>query len=157
MRYQANISLSKLAGILVAGLLAVALWKVASRPVLIHTHYFAPKEPGEAAGSWAELATGFTVLGPLRSRAPERAADLFLRAASRGECSAGLIEGMCKAVLRNSPPATNWRLAYRTDTEQDVKLYYTLRAPGKSRCMVVSVDVRPRRGGGWEISGYGQS
>ena len=58
-----------------------------------------------------EVGTRFTILNPLRSRSPERTANLFLRAASAGTCLPEMSEVLCGFVRRGPLPAN--RVAHR--------------------------------------------
>jgi hypothetical protein len=121
--------------------LAVFVWVFAANPVLL------------------EVGTRFAILNPFRSRAPERTADVFLLAASRGKCSPDLSEDLCKFVTKRPLPATEWRLVNRWDSARDIKLFYRLRGEWdergpNDRCLIAEVYVK-RTGATWNTFGYG--
>ena len=123
--------------------LAVLVWMLGSRPVLL------------------EVGTETTFLNPLRSRAPERIADAFLRAASKAGCSANVTEDLCRFVTKRALPATEWRLVNRLDSAKNIKLFYRLRGEWDKRadgngCLIAQVHLE-RIGITWKLSGYGVS
>jgi hypothetical protein len=120
---------------------AVLVWVFASNPVLL------------------EVGTRFALLNPFRSRAPERTADVFLRAASNGKCSPDLSEDLCRFVTKRPLPATEWRLVNRWDSARDIKLFYRLRGEWdkrgpNDRCLIAEVHLE-RTGATWKTAGYG--
>jgi hypothetical protein len=149
----------RLAVLLALCLAGVFAWG-ASQPVLVHTHIFT-RVHDQSCGESNEGGTGITILNPVRSRDPERIADAFLRAASGGECSAGLREDFCSFVKRHPVTARDWRLVNRWDSRSDIRLFYrptwVSREPGRnSDCAVIQVHLE-RVGPSWRVSGYGVS
>ena len=141
---------------------AILMWRLASTPVLLHTHILA-KTSDQPCGTDLEEWTGTTILNPFRSRLPERTADIFLRAASKAECSPALSEELCRFVTERPPlPASEWRLVYRSEwhSSRDIRLFYRLRGLSQeirrhySGCANAHVDLA-RNGDTWRISGYG--
>lgn len=130
-----------LAEILTLCVFLVLLWGFVSKPVLL------------------EIGSKIAILNPFRSRAPERTAGIFLRAASNGECSPDLNENFCKFVTKRPLPALEWRLVNRWDSARDIRLYYRLRGEGDERnknnqCLIAEVHLE-RTGEGWRTVGYG--
>lgn len=143
--------------------LALLVWWFSSGPVLLHTHVLATADDQAcgASGFVLEAGTGTTVLNPFRSRAPERTADVFLRAASNGECAPGVGERLCRYVRERRFPGLEWRLVNRWewDSVRHIRLFYRL--SGKSQelekhngCVIGNVDLA-LTGETWKISAYG--
>jgi hypothetical protein len=116
-------------------------WLSASKPVLL------------------KVGTRIAILNPFRSRAPERIADIFLRAASGATCSPDMTEDLCQFVRKRPLPAKEWRLVNRCDSARDVKLFYRLsgdpnQPAGNSECLIAEVHLG-RVGKTWKTLGYG--
>ena len=143
--------------------MAPLAWWLAAGPVLLHTRLLATAEEQSCSSSGdfiAEAGTGTTILNPFRSRAPERTADEFLRAASSGECLPGVGARLCRFVRERRYPPLEWRLVNRWewDSARKVRLFYRLSGKpqelAKYGCAVGSVDLE-RTGTAWRISGFG--
>ena len=135
------LALSTLAVLFALCVVTVWAWLCVSKPVLL------------------EIGTETTILNPVRSRAPARIADVFLRASSRAACSPDVSEALCKFVTRRPLPATEWRLVYRRDSAQGITLYYRLRGnwdqqPRSDKCLIARVILQ-RNAAGWNTVGYG--
>ncbi len=147
--------------LVVSALCAAAVllvWRCADGPVLLHTHMFAGAG-NPACGPLDEVATGVTILNPFRSRAPERVADRFLRAASNGNCSPDLNEAACKYLITHTVRVllnTEWQLVYRWDSAERIDLIYRQERPRRDPCRVFTVSVK-RAGAVWEVLGFGTS
>lgn len=133
---------------------AVLVWRCATSPVLLHTHVLA-KTDNQSCGPFNQIATGFTILNPFRSRAPERTADVFLRAASNGKCAPGLSEAACNFITTHPLvlPGTEWRLVYRWDSAERIDLFYRQERPRLDACRIFTVSLK-RIGAGWEVFGF---
>jgi hypothetical protein len=151
-----------LAILLASGAATVLMWRLASEPVLLHTHILVKTED-QQCGTDLEEWTGTTILNPFRSRLPERIANEFLRAVSKAECSPGLSVELCRFVTeRPALPASEWRLVYRSEwhSSRDIRLFYRLRGVSQeiaghySGCASAHVDLA-RTGSTWKVSGYG--
>ena len=129
---------------------AVVVWALASGPVLFHARMF-ETDDDRSCGRSPGAEMGAAVMNPLRSRSPERLADEFLMAASRGTCLPAWSERTCELVRQHPIHAKAWRLANRLDTTDKVVLFYGLRPPGPA-CYVVTLD---RSGTVWTVSGWG--
>jgi hypothetical protein len=97
----------------------------------------------------------FVVLNPLRDRQPERAADAFLRAMQSGRCEQLL--GFYDAHSREDIcgrervyPITGWKLLDRSDTGDQVRLFYLTFRPMPANTFVTLV----RTTGGWRVQSY---
>jgi hypothetical protein len=134
--------------------LAVLAWEISSKPVLLHTHVFTEADY-RSCGAYNEEGTGTTILNPLRSLRPERAAERFLQAVSHSRCSAEMSEGVCKLVNTHPLPAGRWRVAYIRKSGRDVDLFYRL-VGASPECVMARVRVR-QIGTRREISSYGLS
>ena len=133
-------------------------WMLASKPVLFHSHLLSTADD-RSCGEYQDKEPGIPILNPLRPRSPERFADEFLRAASKGECLPGLSEGMCRFVTRERLPASAWRLVDRVDIAKAVYLFYRLESPELERrrrygCLMAQVKLE-QLADTWKISGYG--
>lgn len=139
---------------------AVGVWRLASKPVLVHTHILS-KPDYRSCGAYNEEETGVTILNPFRARAPERVAEVFLRAASNAKCLPDMPEDFCRFVEKRPLPATEWRLVNRRDSARMISLFYRLgwkshELAKHDGCAIAEVDVE-RTGTGWQISRYGVS
>lgn len=134
-------------------ILVVLGWSVIAGPVLLHTRVFA--ENDQWCGVFTEQVTGFTVLNPLRSRVPERAAEAFLRAASQGKCLPEWNERTCNYIVTKRPVrAREWRLVYRFDfnSGQSSDLLYEQLHPTPASCRPIVVSLK-QVGGVWTFAG----
>jgi hypothetical protein len=140
-------------------LTALVLW-VASKPVLLHTHILTTPDY-RSCGAYNEEGTGVTLLNPLRSRGPERVADRFMRALSKGMCAPEVGDKLCTFLKQHPLSSSEWRLANRTEFGRDTHIFYRLGLETKSvaetkECIMAKVTLTST-GAGWEISGYGVS
>jgi hypothetical protein len=99
----------------------------------------------------------FYALNPIRDRAPELAAQSFLRDQSQGRCTQADSE-FCRYVLR-SYPVLDWRLAARKDSRTGVVLYYRVKArrssPGEPDEFWGQAAIEAdRQATGWKITSY---
>jgi hypothetical protein len=137
--------------------LAIGVWWLARKPILVHTHALGTAD--RACGAYYEQGTGVTILNPFRDRGPELQADVFLRAASKATCSPEMNESLCKFVIKRPLPATDWRLVYRSDAGKDVRLYYRLSGGKLGKdvgCVIAEIHLE-QSGGAWKPCGYGVS
>jgi hypothetical protein len=152
-------SYRRLTALAVLFALGIFTWKLASKPVLLHTHALTNKD-SQFCGEYNEEATGITILNPIRSRFQERVADAFLRAASNGECSPDVSEALCRFVTAgHSVPAREWRLVNRRDSSGNITLFYRLIGASEelqrhNGCEVARVDLE-QTDATWKIVGYG--
>jgi hypothetical protein len=161
MAHRSQVSLFRRLVVLAAAFGAAGLlWLFATKPVILHTHIIATADE-QQCGEYNEAATGITVLSPFRSRAPERHADSFLRAASMGQCTADMNEKFCEFVRTRRFPAADWRLVNRWewDGERRMRLFYKLKGNSAAfaehgGCAIAHVDLR-RTGADWKAVGYG--
>jgi len=155
MTWSGKVQYFRLLMLLALSAMALITWGFASKPVLPHTHILT-KDDRQECGAYNQEGTGVTILNPFRSRAPERIADRFLRAASNADCSPDLNEEFCKFVRKRPLPAKGWRLVYRRDFPNDVRLYFRLRGqwqqPGADPCWIAEVHLR-RFGATWRTFG----
>lgn len=107
----------------------------------------------------------WSLLNPLRSRAPERPAETLLRALRDGRASTVLppfVQGhaMGPAVMverEQKCRLVSWRLKLRTDyPDKSELLYHTTRAdhPADSKRPVRIRVERSRGGGAWQVTSY---
>lgn len=101
-----------LVAVIVALVMAFFVWRLVSRPVLL------------------EIGDRFSILNPFRSRAPEETADIFLRAASMGQCSPDLRADLCGFVKKHPVPAMEASLGSRT--YWTYRIFQTKRASSRS-------------------------
>ena len=146
----------KLAVLFSLGVLAALLWALASGPVLFRSRTLAT---AEHRSCWEYDGTGLLILNPFRSRAAERLADQFLRAASNAKCLPGWSEWECRAVVRHPMPAIAWRLVNRLDSPRGTTLFYALEPRDAARRSahrrwVATIELR-HSGGSWKIFGFG--
>jgi len=130
-----------------------------TKPVLVHTHLFRNRD-SRSCGGYNGEGTGTTILNPFRSRGPERMADAFLRAASKGICLPELDEEFCAFVTKRPVPATQWQLVNRSDSRAASRLFFRLEGPwqqkGKNGCVIAEVHLE-WNGAAWKPVGYGAS
>src|ERR1041385_6335 len=69
---------------------AVAIWLLASGPVLLRMPFLRLAHRSQCMYP-EEYWGGTVIMNPVRSRAPERSAESFLGARSRGECPPGML------------------------------------------------------------------
>jgi len=140
MRLSDILSRWRLGVLLALSALAILVWGLTSKPVLL------------------EVGTEVSILNPLRSRAPERVADVFLRAASNAKCTPDLDKKFCKFVTERPLRATGWRLVNRWDSARGVELFYRLTGGEKpannKECLIGYVHLN-RTGATWRVTGYG--
>ncbi len=145
----------------VVGILALLVWTLLSKPVLIHTHLLS-KADHRSCGAYNEEGSGLTVLNPIRSRAAERMADAFLDDASHGRFSAAMSKGVSQMLRKEYLlPVAEWRLVNRSDLDGNITLFCRLeqRTPepkNQNACVVAMVRMR-HAGTRWQISSYGLS
>lgn len=129
-----------------ACILAALIWGAHAGPALFHTHVLAGSEQ---CGAFTEQMTGLTILNPFRWRAPEQAADDFLREVSSGVCGSRYLGAWdretCRSVVSQRPVRpTEWRLVYRVDLDPRWRFDFFYRQvrpkPDHCRPIVVSLD-----------------
>lgn len=106
-----------------------------------------------------------TLFGPLRNRAPEHAANQFLRQIQHGECRSLLASKFASPVdLDNTcseeavDPIIDWHLHNRIDSAEGTQLlflYSSRRVPSSKR---ESIEMTIKQENGqWVLLGYGRS
>jgi len=148
----------RLAVLLVLCALAIVAWRLASKPVLFHSRILATADD-RSCGEYNQEGTGIPILNPLRSRSPERAAEVFLRAASKARCLSGWDERLCAFITRHPIPASAWRLVNRWDSGKESVLFYRLESQELAKrkrngCLIAHVKLQ-RTDTTWKITGYG--
>jgi hypothetical protein len=129
---------------------AAAVWILRSGPILLHFRFPVPAQAPRCIDG-EEYWGGTVVMNPARSRAPERSAQAFLLARSRGECPPGMSSYLCN---KYPFPVAEWRLLYRQDTAREVDLYYRVRPRGGPwGCGVIKLQMR-RVSGIWQFGTF---
>jgi hypothetical protein len=106
----------------IAAILGVLVLYRFTQPVLFHI-------PGDCVCSdYSDRVDGFTILNPIRNRAPERSADGFLADLRDGRTSNYATPQLVSEVRGPSAGARHlqWSLRYREDFGSKVLLYYGL-------------------------------
>ena len=93
-------------------------------------------------------------MNPVRDRAPEIAAEAFLKRQGQRSCDPVDLD-LCRYALA-SHAVLDWRLVARENTETGVELYYQVQAEDSSEKVwgqaVIDVD---RTRNGWNVTAYG--
>jgi hypothetical protein len=113
--------------------------------------------PGCACGDILPARVyNLNALNPLRSRAPELAAQEFLRNQGQGVCQPAHSE-LCEYALRRRP-VLDWRLVARQNSSDRVALFYRVKAKdekdGSEFWGQAEVDVQ-RVKNDWQVASYG--
>jgi len=109
--------------------------------------------PGCACGDiFPARIYSLAALDPLRDRAPERAAQAFLRDQGQGECRL-TDPTVCRYAL-GSHRVLGWRLAAREDSWDGVVLYYRVKAREADEFWGQAAVWVDREANGWKVVNY---